>query len=101
MRRRSLPEERCKAPPYAEIDTSPRVGTIGEVHVIPFLIRDHFERQLVVVPQKQSPLTELGNGRRLLHDLHNRMAIFKVQAHEDARHERKVVRHVAFIASPK
>ncbi len=68
------------------------------MHVVPLLVSHHLEGQLVVVSQKERPLTDARNGRRLLHDLHDRMPVFQVQAHEHARHERKVIRHVAFVA---
>ena len=51
-----------------------------------------------MVAQEDGPLAVVGNLRRLIHDLDDRMALFLPQAHEDARHEREVKRHVAFVA---
>ena len=39
-----------------------------------------------------------GNVRRLPHDLRDRIAILERHRHEDARHQREVIRHVAFVA---
>jgi len=51
-----------------------------------------------VIAQKNRPLAGLGNIRRLLHDLDDRVAVFLSDRHVNPRHQRKVIGHVAFIA---
>ena len=36
----------------AEVDPHPRLGGIHPVHIVALLVRDHLERQLVVVPEE-------------------------------------------------
>ena len=51
-----------------------------------------------MVAQKHCPLTILGNLRSLLQNVDDRKAIFHLQRHEHAGHERKVKTHVRFVA---
>ena len=51
-----------------------------------------------MVPQKERPLTVVGNGRCLLHHVDDRPSILQVQGHEDTRHHREVIGHVTFVA---
>ena len=51
-----------------------------------------------MVAQKHRPLAGLRNVRRLPHDVGDRMAVLGRDRHVDARHQREVERHVAFVA---
>ena len=51
-----------------------------------------------MVPQEDRPLAIGGDVRRLAHDLDDRVAVLLAQRHEHSRHQRKVKRHVAFVA---
>ena len=68
------------------------------VHVVALLARHHLERQLVVVAQEDRPLAVVRDVGRLRHDLDDRMAVFLRDRHVHARHQREVIRHVAFVA---
>ena len=74
------------------------IAGVDSVHVVALFVGDHFERQLVVVAQEQSPLAILGNRRRLLEDVDDRKAVFHVHGHEQPRHHREMKGHVAFVA---
>ena len=74
------------------------VGAVGQIHVIALVVGDHLERQLVVVAQEQRPLAGVGNRRRLRHDVGDGQPVLLAQRHVDARHQRKVKCHVAFVA---
>ena len=91
-------EQWCKPAPDAHIHAHARIGRIGKVHVVAFVGGHHFQRELVVIAQEQRPLAVVGNGRRLRHDVGDGQAIFLPQRHVNARHERKVKRHVALVA---
>ena len=78
-----------------------RIGSVNPIHVVPLFIRDHFECKLVMIAQKHRPLAVLGNRRSLVQYVDNRKAIFHLQRHEHARHERKVKIHMRLVASAK
>ena len=86
--------------PAADPDVDPhlRIGRVGLIHVVAFLVRDHLERQLVVVAEEHRPLAVLGDVRRLPQDLDDRVAILLPHRHEHARHQREVKGHVALVA---
>ena len=84
-----------------EVDAGARVGRIGRPEVVAFDIGHHLERELIVVAQEQSPLAVGGYVRRLPQDVRDRKPIFLGDRHVDARHQREVVRHVAFVAFAK
>ena len=67
--------------------------------VIALPVGHHFERQLVMVAQKHRPLAGLRDLRRLPHDVGDGMAVLGRQRHVDARHQREMERHVAFLAA--
>ncbi len=90
--------QRSQTPADAHVDAHLRIGAVRHVHVVAFRIADHLERQLVVIAQEQSPLAPLRNAGRLAHDVGDRQPVLEPQRHEDARHQRKVERHVAFVA---
>ena len=69
--------------------------------VIALAVGHHFERQLVMVAQKDRPLAALRNFRRLPHDIGDRMAVLGRQRHVDARHQREMECHMAFVARTK
>ena len=52
-----------------------------------------------MVAQEDAPLAALGDLRGLLHDLADRVARLASHRHEDARHQREVEGHVAFVAA--
>ncbi len=92
-----VPEQRCQPSPDAEVDPRPRIVGVDPVHVIALLVGDHFESELVVIPQKNGPLGALRDRGRLGQDVQDRVPVFHAQRHEEARHEREVERHVAFV----
>ena len=51
-----------------------------------------------MIAQKNGPLAGRWNIRRLAHDFHDGMAVFLGDGHIHARHQRKMVGHVALIA---
>ncbi len=51
-----------------------------------------------MIAQKQRPLRVGGNLGRLAENIDDRKAIFHVHRHKNARHQRKMKRHVAFVA---
>jgi hypothetical protein len=54
-----------------------------------------------MIAEEQRPLAGPGNLRRLLHGVGDGASILDVQRHEDARHQGKVIGHVALIAVSK
>ena len=50
-----------------------------------------------MIAQKHRPLAIVGDRRRLLHYVYDRKAIFHLQPHEHARHERKMKTHVRLV----
>jgi hypothetical protein len=90
--------QRREPPPDADVDARARLGRVDATHERAFAIGHHLERHLVVVAQEDRPLAVLGNLRRLAHDVDDRVAILFGDRHEHARHQRKVERHVAFVA---
>ena len=82
----------------ADIDARLRVHAVCQIHVVALVVGDHLEGELIVVPQKQRPLTGVRNRRCLLHHIDDRPSILQVQGHEDTRHDRKVISHVTFVA---
>ena len=98
IRRPAVADERRQAPANADVEPRLRVHAVRQIHVVALVVGHHLERELVVVPQKERPLAAVGNGRRLLHDVGDRLSILQVQRHEDARHDREVIGHVAFVA---
>ena len=52
-----------------------------------------------MVTEKQRPLTVFGNRRRLRQNIDDRKSVFHPKRHKHARHDRKVKRHVALIAT--
>jgi len=91
-------QQRREAATNTEIQT--RLGVIGidAVHVVALLVRDHFQRQFIVIAEKQGPLAGLGDGRRLLQDIDYRNAVLHPHRHKHPRHQREMKRHVAFVA---
>ena len=77
----------------------PRLVIVGvdPVHVIALLVGDHFQRQFVMVAQEERPLARLGDGRRLVENIHDGHAVLHPQGHEHPGHKREMKRHVAFI----
>ncbi len=90
--------QRRKAAADAEIDPGTRIGGIGRPQVVALDVGHHLERQFVVVAQEHRPLAVAGDVRRLAQDVDDREAILLGDRHVDARHEREVVGHVAFVA---
>ena len=90
--------QRSQAAADAEIDAHARIGAVGEIHVVALVVGDHLERQLIVIAQEQAPLAGVGNRRRLRHDVGDRQPVFLAQRHVDARHQREMECHVAFVA---
>src|SRR5262249_18268642 len=74
------------------------IARVSIVHVIPFFAGTHFQRQFVMVPEKQAPLAILRNRRCVREHVHDRMPILTTNPHEQPRHEGKMERHVELIA---
>ena len=70
----------------------------GAVHVVALLVGHHLQRELVVVAQEQRPLAVGRDGRGLRQDVRDREPVLHVDGHEDARHDREVEIHLAFVA---
>jgi hypothetical protein len=51
-----------------------------------------------VIAQEHRPLAVARNVRRLAHDVDDRETVLLGDCHVDARHQRKMIRHVAFVA---
>ena len=94
-------DQRSQPAANADIDAHARVSRIGEIHVVALVVGDHLQRQLVVVAQEQPPLAVVGNRRRLRHDVGDRLTVFLAKRHVNARHQRKMEGHVAFVAIAK
>ena len=90
--------ERGEPPADAEVDAGALVDGVHLVHVVALAARHHLERQLVVVAQEDRPLAGLGYVGRLLHDVHDRVAVLLGDRHVDPRHQGEVERHVALVA---
>ena len=73
-------DERRQAPADADVEPHLRIGRVDSVHVVALFVGDHLERQLVVVAQEQRPLAVLGDVRRLVQDLGDRVAVFLAAA---------------------
>jgi hypothetical protein len=91
-------EQRREAPADAEIDPRAPICRVGLPQIVALRVRYHFERQLVVIAQEDRPLAVVGNLRRLAHDVGDRETVLARECHVHARHQRKVERHVAFVA---
>ena len=72
---------------------------VHAVHVVALLVGDHFQGQLVVIPQEERPLAGFGNRGRLLQDVHDGLAVLHAHGHEKPRHEREMESHVALVAA--
>ncbi len=90
--------ERREAASNADVDACARVGGVHLIHVVALFVGDHLERQLVVVAQEDRPLARRRNVGRLPQDLDDRVAVLLGDRHVHARHQRKVIRHVALVA---
>ena len=97
MRRRSPSSSGASRRLMPEVDPGHRVARVLPVHVVALGVRDHLERQLVVIAQKQAPLAGGGNLRRALDDLDERLPVLEPQRHEHPRHQREVEGHVELV----
>ena len=97
-RRRSRSEQRRQPAANAEIEPGAPIGRIDLPQIVALDVGDHFQRQLVVIAQEDRPLAVLRNRRRLAHDVGDRKAVLAPDRHVHARHQRKMERHVAFVA---
>ena len=85
--------------PSSDPDVQSRLGIRGirQIHVVALFLGHHLERQFVVVAQEQGPLTGVGNLRRAREHLGDGKAVLLMDRHEQAGHQRKVIRHVALV----
>lgn len=81
----------------AEVQPRAAIARIGVPQVVALGIRDHFQRQFIVIAQENRPLVRRSEVRRLPHDVGDREAVLARDRHVDARHQREVERHVAFV----
>jgi len=91
-------QQRCKPPADSQVEPGIGIDRIGLVKIIPFAVRNHLQGEFVMVAQEYAPLAILRDIRRLLHDLHHGVAVLLRDGHVHARHEGKMVSHVAFVA---
>ncbi len=91
-------QQRRQSAADADVHAHARIGGVGAVHVVPLLVGDHFQGQLVVVTQENRPLAIVRDIRGLFEDFDDGIAVFLGDGHEHARHQRKMISHVAFIA---
>ena len=89
MRSAVVLHQRREAAADAEVDARLAVGGVGAPHVVAVLVRDHLQRQLVVIAEEHRPLAVLGDRRRLRHDVDDREAVLLRQRHVHARHDRE------------
>jgi hypothetical protein len=82
----------------AQVDARAGVGGVDAPQIVAFAAGHHFQRQLVMVAQEDGPLAGFGNVRRLPDDVGDGKAVFLRNGHVHARHQRKVERHMAFVA---
>ena len=87
--------------PAADADIDARAGIVGvgRPQIVALDVGDHFQRQLVVIAQEQRPLAVARDVGRLPQDIGDRKAVFLRDRHVDARHQREMVGHVAFVAA--
>ena len=90
--------QRRQPPADAEIDARARVGGVGRPQIVALGVGHHLERQFVMVAQEHGPLAVVRDFRGLPHDVGDREAVFLRDRHVDARHQREVIGHVAFVA---
>ncbi len=83
----------------ADIDAGAGIVGVGRPQIIALDVGDHFQRQLVVIAQEQRPLAAVRNVGRLAQDVGDRKAVLLRDRHVDARHQRKVIGHLAFVAA--
>ncbi len=91
-------EQRRQPAPDAHVDLHPRVLGVLRVHVVPLVVGDHLQGELVVVAEEQAPLAVLGDVRGAVEDLEHGRRVLPPQGHEHAGHHREVERHVALVA---
>ena len=94
-------EQRREPPANAEVHPCDRITSVFVVHVVPFFLGHHLERELVVVSQKDSPLARVRNRRRPLDDLDDGLAVLQPERHEHPRHQWEVERHVELRRPPR
>ena len=89
--------------PAADAQVDPGLGVVrvDAVHVIPLLVGDHLERELVVVAEEQRPLGRIRDRRRLGEHVDDRKAILHPEAHEQPGHQREVKDHLALAPVPE
>ena len=92
-------QQRCQAAADAQIDPRLRIVGVDAVHVVPLFVGDHFQRQLVVVPQEERPLARFSG----IAGVWSRMSMIGNRSsmshrHEHPRHQREMKRHVALVA---
>ncbi len=91
-------QQRCQPAADAQVQARAAVACVDLPEVVALGIGHHFERQFVVIAQEDGPLAAGGHLRRLAHDVGDRKTVFTRDRHVHARHQRKVERHVAFVA---
>ena len=98
MRSASFSMQRRQAPPDAEIEARLRVRGVGLVHVVTLPSVTISRVSSSWLRRNIAHWQFVGDVRRLLHDLDDRVSVLLGDRHVDARHQRKMVGHVAFVA---
>ena len=94
-------EQGCQsaADPFVELGAV--VLSKDLIEVVAFFLGDHREHEVIVVAQEKRPLTGIRDRRRLFENIDDRIAVFSLQGHKHAGHQREVVVHMALIALPE
>jgi hypothetical protein len=91
-------DQRREAPADAEVDAHLAVMRIRAVHVVPLLVGDHLQSQLVVVSQEQRHWLFAGICGVCARMSRIGKPVLHVNRHEHPGHDRKVEVHVALVA---
>ena len=67
-------------------------------HELPLLLGDHFEGELIMVSQEDSPLSTLREIGRVGHDRPDVIGMTSGERHVEAGHQREVEVHMALVA---
>ncbi len=83
--------------PDAQVDAGLGIAGVDPVHVVPLLVGDHLQGQLVVIAQEDGPLAVLRDARGLFQNVDEGEAVLHPQGHVQPGHDGEVEGHVAFV----
>ncbi len=93
-----VPQKGCETASDPQVDPHLRIVGIGTVHIVPLLVRDHLQGQLIVIAKEERPLARLGNRRRLFQHVDDGSTIFHSDGDEHPGHHRKVEGHMGLVS---